>query len=180
MPILGDKQWGEPCVLSSFSEAQDDCDGEGFCSNLEWVQGELHGTCVPFCLGTPQDLMCPFGWSCQFSGAVSLCTQQCDPFLQDCPNDYGCYWAGNSFHCLLTSTLVGPNHSCDKVAECMPGLACVDKALVPGCVGNDASCCTSWCSLAAPDCPPQLDCVAFFDPEDDVSDWLANIGVCIK
>jgi hypothetical protein len=165
-------------VLSSYHEAQDDCDADGFCWNLEWVQGELHGTCVPFCLGTPQDLMCPIGWGCLFSGAVSLCPKKCDPLLQDCPANYGCYWAGNNFQCLLTS-MVGPNHTCDKVNECQPGLACVDKALVPGCVGNEDGCCTPWCNLDAPDCPSQFDCVAFFD-EGSVPEWLAHNGVCIK
>lgn len=179
MPILGDKQWGEPCVLSSFQEAQDDCDGEGFCWNLEWVQGELHGTCVPFCVGTPQDLMCPLGFGCSFSGAVSLCNKQCDPLAQDCPNFHGCYWGGNNFQCLLTSTPAGANQACEKVAECMPGLACVNEALVPGCVGDDINCCTPWCSLAAPDCPAPLECVPFFD-DPEAPPWLANIGVCIE
>ena len=179
MPILGDQQWGQPCVLSSFQEGQDDCDGDGFCWNLEWVQGQLHGTCVPFCVGTPQNLMCPLGWGCSFSGAVSLCNKQCDPLAQDCPNFFGCYWGGNNFQCLLTSTPAGANQTCEKVAECMPGLACVNKALVPGCVGNDINCCTPWCSLSAPDCAPQLECVAFFD-DPEAPPWLANIGVCIQ
>lgn len=179
MPILGDKQWGEPCVHSGFNEAQDDCDGDGYCWNLKWMQGELHGTCVPFCVGTPQHLMCPLGWGCLFSGAVSLCTKQCDPLLQDCANDFGCYWGGNNFQCLLTSALAGANQTCEKVAECVPGLACVNKALLPGCVGNDENCCTPWCSISAPACPPQLDCVPFFD-EPNIPAWLANVGICVK
>ncbi len=179
MPILGDKQWGESCTLSSFNEAQDDCDGDGFCWNLEWVGGELHGTCVPFCVGSPQNLTCPIGWGCLFTGAVSLCAKQCDPFLQDCPDAYGCYWAGNNFQCLLTATPLGAGHSCDKVAECLPGLACVDKALVPGCVGPDDHCCTPWCNIDSPACAAPLECVPFFDP-DEVPPLLADIGVCIQ
>ncbi len=180
MPILGDRQWGEPCMLSSFQEGQDDCDAEGFCWNLEWEQGELHGTCVPFCLGSPQTLMCPLGWGCLFSGAVSLCTKQCDPLLQDCPVEFGCYWGGNNFQCLLTATPAFAGQTCDMVSECVPGLACVDKALVLACVGDDERCCTPWCDLDAPACPAQLECVAFFDPDQQVPPSLTDVGVCIQ
>jgi hypothetical protein len=179
MPILGDKTWGEPCTLSSYNEAQDDCDGEGFCWNLEWSGGELHGTCVPFCVGTPQNLMCPEGWGCLFSGAVALCSKHCDPMLQDCPLDYGCYWTGGAFDCLLTATPAGPKQACDMANDCLPGLACVDKALVPGCQGGDPNCCTQWCELDAPDeCEAPLSCVPFFVP-DEAPPMLANVGVCI-
>ncbi|PRP92650.1 hypothetical protein ENSA5_48320 [Enhygromyxa salina] len=180
MPILGDKSWGEACTLSDYNEAQDDCDGEGFCWNLEWSEGELHGTCVPFCVGSPQDLMCPTGWGCLFSGAVALCSKQCDPLAQDCPLDYGCYWAGGAFDCALTGTPSGPNQACDNYNDCLPGLACVGKALVPGCEGNDPNCCTSWCDLDGPDpCAPPLGCAPFFEP-DNAPPMLDNVGVCIQ
>jgi hypothetical protein len=179
MPILGDKQWGEPCTLSSFQEGQDDCDGQGFCWNLEWVQGQLHGTCVPFCVGTPQNLSCPIGWGCLFTGAVALCPVQCDPLLQSCPGDYGCFWAGNHFQCALVSKPSGQGEACEKYPDCLPGFGCVDKALQPGC--GDASnpgCCAAWCDLEAPDCGAGLECVAFFD-DVDIPAWLANIGICV-
>jgi len=178
MPILGDKQWGEACTLSSYSEAQDDCAGDGFCWKLKWVQGELHGVCVPFCAGTPQNLICPLGWGCQFSGAVAVCGHYCDPLVQDCPDSYGCYWVGNNFQCLLVATPAGENHACDEVADCYPGLACVDKALVPGCVGADPNCCTPWCSLGAPNCESPLACVPFFE-QDELPAALADIGICV-
>ncbi|HLT39842.1 MAG TPA: hypothetical protein VK034_26350, partial [Enhygromyxa sp.] len=178
MPIIGDKQWGEPCTLSSFQEAQDECDGQGFCWNLKWMQGQLHGTCVPFCFGTPQNLVCPLGWGCMFSGAVALCGHKCDPLLQDCSGEQGCYWNGQNFQCAsISNPGMGSQQSCDEVNECLPGLGCVDKALVPGCVGPDDSCCTPWCSLQAPDCPDSLECVPFFDGE--VPDLLADVGVCL-
>lgn len=179
MPIVGDHSWGEPCTLSDFNEAQDDCDGDGFCWNLEWVGGQLHGTCVPFCTGTPQDLMCPVGWGCLFSGALALCSKQCDPLLQDCPLDYGCYWAGNGFDCSLVGTPAGDQQACDSYNDCLPGYACVDKMAVPGCVGNDPNCCTPWCDLDGADpCPAPRACVPFFD-EGEAPPGYADVGACI-
>lgn len=179
MPILGDKIWGEPCTLSDFNEAQDDCNGEGFCWNLEWVEGELHGTCVPFCVGSPQDLMCPEGWGCLFSGAVALCAKQCHPLAQDCPLDYGCYWAGNGFDCGLVASPGGDLEACDMTNDCVPGLACVDKALVPECSGSDVNCCTPWCDITGPDtCAAPRSCVPFFEP-GQAPPGFGDVGVCI-
>ena len=180
MPILGDKTWGEPCTLSSHNEAQDDCNGDGFCWNLEWNQGELHGTCVPFCVGSPQDLMCPPGWGCLFTGAIALCSKQCSPLIQDCPQAYGCYWTGGAFDCQITGTPATQGQACDMNNDCLPGFACVDKAAVPGCVGNDPNCCTQWCDLDAPDpCPNPLACTPFFD-EGEAPAMFADVGVCIS
>ncbi|NVB42908.1 hypothetical protein G6O69_34120 [Pseudenhygromyxa sp. WMMC2535] len=179
MPILGDKVWGEPCTLSDFNEAQDDCDGEGFCWNLEWVEGELQGTCVPFCVGTPQDLVCPAGWACLFSGAVSLCAKQCDPLVQDCPLDYGCYWTGNAFDCSLVATPAGDLEACDDYNDCLAGFGCVDPALVPSCVGDDPGCCTPFCELGGAEvCAGPRECVAFF-AQDEAPPGYESTGICV-
>lgn len=180
MPILGDKQWGEPCTLSSWHEGQDDCDGDGFCWNIEWVGGEMHGTCVPFCVGSPQDLSCPLGWGCLFTGAVSLCEKQCNPLLQDCPQDYGCYWEGNAFDCALVSSIAGDKQACDEYNDCLPGFACVDKGAVPGCVGSDPNCCTPVCdwTLDVDPCDPPRSCQAFFGPGQAPPGQEA-IGICV-
>lgn len=180
MPIIGDKAWGEACTLDSYSNAQDDCDGEGFCWKLQWSEGQLHGVCVPFCVGSPQNLTCPVGWGCLFSGAIALCSKQCDPLIQDCPQDYGCYWSGGGFDCALTASPAGPMQACDDYNDCLPGLACVEKTLVPGCQGNDPSCCTQWCDLDEPDpCGPPLSCTAFFAP-NEAPPMLADVGVCVQ
>ncbi len=179
MPILGDKGWGEPCTLSNFNEAQDDCDGEGFCWNLEWVQGELQGSCVPFCVGSPQNLMCPIGWGCFFSGAVALCDRQCNPLLQDCPNQYACYWINEAFQCSLTGSPGGDAQPCNQANDCTPGLACVAKASVPGCPGNATTCCTPYCELDAPNCAAPRECAAFFGV-GEAPPGFENLGVCLK
>jgi hypothetical protein len=179
MPILGDKGWGEPCTLSNFNEAQDDCDGEGFCWNLEWMDGALQGTCVPFCTGSPQNLMCPSGWGCLFSGAVALCSKQCNPLLQDCPNQYACYWVLDAFQCSLTGTLGQDTDPCDQANDCVPGMGCVAQASVPGCPGNEDSCCTGFCDLDTPNCPPGRECIAFFGP-GEAPPGFADIGMCIS
>ncbi len=178
MPILGDKAWGESCTLSNFNEAQDDCDGLGFCWDLEWVQGELQGNCVPFCVGTPQNLTCPPGWGCLFSGAIALCAQQCNPLLQDCPNQYACYWVNDAFQCVLTGSLGQDAEPCDQVNDCVPGLGCVAQGSVPGCPGNAATCCTPYCELGAPNCPPGRSCVAFFD-QGEAPPGYESLGICI-
>ena len=171
MPILGDQQLGESCTLSSLTEAQDDCAGDGFC----W-----QGRCVPFCLGTAQDPVCPIGWGCLLSGAVALCSKQCDPLAQDCPANFGCYWAETFFDCGLTGTPALAGQSCDEGNDCVPGLGCVDKPLVPGCVGGDDGCCTPWCnlSLGGSECPPTTSCVAFFAP-GEAPLLHEDLGVCI-
>lgn len=178
MPILGDKAWGEACTLSNFNEAQDDCDGLGFCWDLEWIEGELQGSCVPFCVGTPQNLTCPPGWGCLFSGAIALCAQQCNPLLQDCPNQYACYWVANAFQCVLTGSLGQDAEPCDQVNDCIPGLGCVAQASVPGCPGNAATCCTPYCDLGTPACPPARECVAFFD-QGEAPPGYESLGICI-
>ncbi len=178
MPIVGDKGWGEPCTLSDFNEAQDDCDGEGFCWNLEWIQGELHGTCVPFCTGSPQDLMCPPGWGCLFSGAVALCSKQCNPLLQDCPDPYNCYWINDAFQCALTGSFGQDAQPCNQANDCTPGLGCVAKANVPGCPDNAATCCTPYCDLDTPDCQAGRDCVAFFGL-GEAPPGFEDVGLCL-
>lgn len=179
MPILGDKGWGEPCTLSSFNEGQDDCDGTGFCWNLEWVDGELHGTCVPFCTGSPQSLMCPAGWGCLFSGAVALCNKQCDPLLQDCPAEYGCYWSQNAFQCALTGSQGHDISPCDQPNDCQPGLVCVAQEQVPGCPGNESTCCTPLCDLDLADpCASPRECVAFFE-QGQAPVGFQDVGVCV-
>lgn len=179
MPILGDKGWGEPCTLSNFNEAQDDCDGEGFCWNLEWVEGELHGTCVPFCTGSPQNLMCPSGWGCLFSGAVALCSKQCNPLLQDCPNQYACYWILDAFQCSLTGSLGGDVDPCNQANDCVPGMGCMAQADVPGCPGNEATCCTPFCDLDTPACSGNRECIAFFGPGEAPAGF-EDVGICLQ
>jgi len=179
MPILGTQAWGEACTLSGWNESQDDCDGDGFCWNLELVDGELQGTCVPFCTGTPQNLSCPVGWGCLFSGAIALCAKQCDPLVQDCPLDYGCYWAGNGFDCALEGWPGGDLDNCGMVNDCLPGLACVDQGGLPACTGDDDDCCTPWCDLDLADpCTQGRSCVAFF-AEGQAPLGSEDIGLCL-
>lgn len=175
VPILGDGQPGEACKHHGVINATDSCAAASLCWNLELIDGELLGTCTPFCTGTANQPQCAEGQSCLIAndGSVNVCLQACDPILQDCPAGLGCHWLDNQFACVQTIE-ESPNQSCDD-GECPAGSTCVQAALVPGCAGT--ACCTSFCSLDEPSCePPTSACMPFFDQPVD---GYEHVGVCV-
>jgi hypothetical protein len=174
VPVLGDQEPGEPCHYDGGIEATDDCDATSLCWDVMDVDGELIGTCAPFCTGTPDDPQCPdfpgcIEYSCLTAGnsTVNICIPTCDPLAQDCSAGLGCYWVNDDFHCIFTTDDFPIGEVCETVNDCVVGSTCAAFELLPDCAGG--SCCTPFCDPAAlvDSCPgllPGTSCVLFEEP----------------
>jgi hypothetical protein len=179
---MGDQQPGEPCIDSPATEATDDCDGSGMCWDLEEVDGQLVGTCVQFCTGTPDDPMCPEWSSCQICGGFCphVCIPECDPLLQNCEEGgTACYWAIDKFQCITTTRGVPTGEPCGFINDCAAGNTCISAEALASCNGD--SCCSTWCHVEQPDpCEsilPGTVCEPRFE-EGTAPPDLAHVGVC--
>jgi hypothetical protein len=182
VPVMGDQQPGEPCSWGGIVEATDDCDATSVCWDVMDVDGELVGTCVAFCQGTPDRPECPPGSSCLICGScwIPICIQHCDPLVQDCAEGLGCFWANTGFNCIFTAGDIPTGEPCGYVNDCAPGNFCADAASLPSC--NGAACCTAYCDLQLGDagCAAQPDtvCVSFFE-EGMAPPGYENVGLCV-
>jgi hypothetical protein len=171
--VLGDQQPGEACVYAGPIEATDDCDATSIC----W-----EGICTAMCTGSEAMPMCPLPTSCVLSGdgVLALCLADCNPLLQDCPPEHGCYWAGEDFVCVQTiPDPLAPAQPCAGLDECAVGSMCIDAVILPNCPG--LGCCTPFCDIEAPgqcDAIPGTSCVSFWDGTEPVPGY-ENVGVCI-
>jgi hypothetical protein len=191
LPILGDKQKGEPCDVGELPiDGLDDC-ADGLCFLPLYGYGDPGdpGVCVDFC-GTgyytdPSQTTCPdpndfcYQAGCQECG-LTLCLPTCDPLAPTCTEGQSCMFVGSgpdqAFACGLTfESLPGAGDACDETYRCTADSWCVsvDELAAP-CVDGEA-CCTPLCDMDAPNtCPgaPMGDvCRPFFpapfDPDKD-------------
>ena len=183
--LHGEGLAGEPCQQIGDS---DDCANHHVCWGTD--AGGI-GVCAAFCSTT---LTCESELdTCSVSNddLLSLCLLACDPIVQDCPPEWGCYaddyqrWACDSDR---SSDEGSHGDPCDCLNCCDPGFVCISGALVDavGC-GPDgaAGCCTKVCELDDdgvpvddPPCPTVLeDCEAFYDP-DAVLQGYEHVGIC--
>lgn len=157
----------------------DSCDVGLVCWDVDRVTHE--GTCIGLCQGSESDPLCedPLA-QCSMSQSTvhNFCIPHCDPLLQDCSPGNGCYPFMDGFACLpdASGEAGAAGEACQFANACDPGLQCVEPALVPGCTTASAGCCTPFCDLAAPVCPSDTDCIAFF--EEDAAPHHAHIGFC--
>jgi hypothetical protein len=165
VPILGDEAAGEPCIYDGPLESTDDCDGTGWCFDVD-ENGE--GTCHPFCKGTADMPQCPPMSVCAIngSGGLNICIPTCDPLAQNCLSDEGCYWTGARFECIhAAGSIIPTGEVCGPLIDCLPGNTCIDGSVLPACEGQ--SCCTNFCDLGLGDAQcddlPGTMCVAFFE-----------------
>ena len=112
-------------------------------------------------MGTPQDPMCPDPDDvCLITneGVLILCLPICDPLLQNCGMNEGCYLVDG-----VTITC-GPDSSgdagmygdpCEYDNVCDPGLYCAPAETVPDCMGS-SGCCSEWCDTTVAD--PDAQC----------------------
>jgi len=187
VPVLGDREPGEPCHYSDTVEASDDCDATSFCWHVMEVAGELIGTCAPFCTGTADNPQCPegpgcFDYTCLIAGSSSLnpCVLGCDPLAQDCGEELGCFWANGSFQCVFTTQDIPIGEPCGYINDCAAGNICTEARLLPDC--PDDACCTAFCDPAAlvdpcPELLPGTGCVVF--EEADASNFQCAVGRCL-
>jgi hypothetical protein len=185
-PVQGSGQAGDECQYTDGNplSGNDTCDEGQFCFNVDQDTGI--GTCAPWCTGSPDDPMCPAGYSCAVtsSGVLALCIDQCDPLLQDCANpDDLCINdpTGEGYVCVLNASgdMAPYGTPCNYANVCNHGLLCVDAALVPEDSCDGASgCCSPFCDLGAPNACPGLgqECVPMYDPQPET---FEHVGVCV-
>lgn len=182
VPVMGDQAVGEPCSYAGAEEGTDDCDATSMCWDVMDIDGELVGTCTPFCQGSADMPECPEGSTCNLTGdgVVTLCFSNCDPLLQDCNEGLACYWANNDFNCIFTTQDIPPGEPCGFLNDCVAGNICLDAAVLPSC--NGSACCSPFCNLELPDqtCDvlPGTTCVPFFE-QDTAPPGDEDVGVCI-
>jgi len=172
---------GEPCTLGEPPWfGHDDCERGAMCWYVDPETGQ--GTCIAIHTGSslhqicPNPLDAPMEWS---NGVFLPCFARCNPLAPDCRVDEGCYgvvsWRAD-FVCLPDATqgrdVAG--QPCEFTNACAPGFTCIGGADVPGCDG--AGCCTPYCDLDDPDCPPGTDCQPWDPPL--VVPGQENAGIC--
>ncbi len=180
---------GEACTVEGNGVSGiDDCDGSSMCWNVDTKTNE--GECFAFCLGSEAEPTCADECNqCSISGdgALTICLHGCDPLVQNCDPGSACYPVNDNFVCApdASDKTAGLGSPCEFINACPPGLACVDAATVPGCMGG-IGCCTPMCPAGGADpCPgllPGTTCVPFFPdgggpPKQCV---VADPGICIE
>ena len=176
VPIQGDQAVGEACMYAGPLDSTDDCDATSWCWDAD---ANGNGTCAAFCTGTPDMPMCPPMYSCTISGdgVITICLSDCDPLIQDCGPDEGCYWAGDQFSCVISAGDIPVGEPCGFVNDCAAGLICVDGGTLPSCA--DLACCTEYCDLGDPLCVlPGTECVPFF-PLGEAPAGYEQVGLCV-
>jgi hypothetical protein len=180
--VTGDQATGEPCTYGGRVEATDDCDELGGCWSVQDIEGEAIGTCHAFCMGTPDDPVCPANSSCWISGSgiPAYCIPTCDPVAQDCGPGLGCYYQGGDFKCLVGTQNIPAGEPCGYTNDCAPGLICSATEVLPAC--NGSACCALFCNLdlgdAQCDATPGTTCQSFYE-NDPPPAGLEHVGICI-
>jgi hypothetical protein len=179
VPVIGEGAIGDVCTYDGTSLATDSCGPDSHCWDVQDVDGELLGVCTPFCQGDPDDPICGPDTSCLIAngGSINLCITTCDPLLQECGENMGCFWSGNDFQCIFTAGEIMADQPCGFINDCAPGNLCASAELLVDCSG--AACCTPFCDLGDPACPnPGTECVTFFE-EGTAPPNYENVGVCV-
>ena len=171
-------QIGEPCVVEGWAGSGiDSCDVSQMCFDVD--PEDNTGTCVGFCAGSREDVICPDGQTCSISndGVLALCLPSCDPLGPTCGDGDGCFPSGSeSFVCLPgPSESIASTFTCYLSGGCEPGTLCLDSLMVPDC-DDDGGCCSPYCDRTAPACPPNTECLPFF--EKGALPQFEDVGVC--
>lgn len=144
-------QAGESCTVeASTTYGIDNCGIGLMCWGVD--PETLAGTCIPICTGSPgfpvcedPDTTCMVG----NAGAIALCLPTCQPLMQDCPSDEGCFAMGSDFVCVPDASGGNGGHGapCEFVNACEPGQLCLSAAAHSACPA--VGCCSSLCDLSA-------------------------------
>ena len=180
VPVIGNQQLGDPCVRT---EDNDDCDEGLFCMTV--TSGSTgDGVCLAFCNVGEQDCAedgLPDANCIAFNdGALPICQDSCDPLLQDCDGELGCYGVGNQgFVCSVPGFEDGLGNDgdmCFTIQSCKPGLGCTAAEVLSDC--GATRCCSPYCDLSAPDpCTEPEQCVPYYE-EGTAPPNYENVGLC--
>jgi hypothetical protein len=170
---------GEPCTMyGDPGSGHDDCELGAICS---WLDDNNVGVCLALCQGSPEDPSCEgvgMPALCQpCPDCPSLCVPTCNPLLDECGPGYACTPNAGDFTCLPAGQLGegGLGAPCEYSIQCQAGFGCIDAASVPGC--EAAGCCSPFCDLGSPECPPGMSCMAWFEGLDMPP--VPDLGVCV-
>ncbi len=174
---------GDACTVAcDLASGIDSCGKAAICWDVD--PRTRQGTCVAFCAGSPEAPTCPTDFHCEIAGdgVLILCIPNCDPLLQDCPNQSLCLPKPNSdfFFCVLDASgdMGAQNDPCEYANACDPGLACLDPALASECDPNATGCCLPFCDLTMPKCTNQgAMCLPWYEV-GMAPPGLENVGLC--
>lgn len=171
---------GDPCTVDGedIFSGLDDCAKGYVCLNAD--PETKQGICTEFCAA---DDTCPNtvnGGLCVQAndGFLPICLQLCDPLVQDCPGEQGCYGdvSGPPFFCFNPDPQGNEGAEGDDCAftnACVGGLHCAPGSALEGC--NAMMCCTSFCDIQEMTCDGAEECTPFF-PTPQVG--FENVGIC--
>ena len=184
--LLGEKTLGEACdVLNTeLGSGEDDCGVGLIC--LQFDQGDgSNGICTAFCDG---EMNCPGNKDICVpanEGVLPICLSTCDPLIQDCPFDQGCYGdtEGEIFLCFKPDPMGGgmDNDECAFDNACLAGFQCLPPQVVAACDPDFEGCCNPFCALDGDN--SECDdgngevCTPFFGMDNMVAPW-ENVGIC--
>ena len=160
----------------------DSCEKAAMCWNISQQTGK--GTCIAFCMGSPEAPICPGGTHCVIggNGELILCFPECDPLEQDCPNMDLCIAdpMGDGFMCVHDDSgdMGQQNDPCGFPNACDPGLSCLPPSFAAECDPMAPGCCLPFCDLMDPTCTNQgATCIGWYEP-DMAPPFLENVGIC--
>lgn len=179
VPIMGDDLPGEECMILTPGDVPsgvDTCDLGAICLFAEM------GLCYEFCDENDQCNSIP-GYCVQANdGFLPVCLYKCDPLLQDCPANQGCYrdTENNGFVCADPDTGMSngmDDDICEYDNQCLPGFNCLPAAVVANCDQMSMGCCAPFCdtTMGPGQCADGEECVAALsDPPPE----YMTVGLC--
>ena len=120
---------GDICSVAGYlGSCLDNCAPGTMCLDID---GDGEGVCQKMCEGSEEQPECPQQDDTCFIyySGVPLCFRTCDPLVQDCPADKGCYpdaiaEGGTGFLCMPTVGDNGLGDYCWLLSACNPGMIC--------------------------------------------------------
>lgn len=184
---------GDTCsVAGHLGSCLDNCVAGTLCLDID---GDGEGTCQEMCHGSAEDPKCTNDHEDEcfiYYSGMPLCFSTCDPLLQACPPDKGCYpdaiaEGGTGFLCMPTVGDQTLGEYCWLLSGCNPGMICATPDLLPNCFGDsdDAGCCTDLCDITespdpCADINPDLECIPWYHQgAPPPSTNLKNVGACV-
>jgi len=184
-------QAGDLCSVEYLGSCIDNCAPGTMCFDID---GDGEGVCQELCGGTAEAPECSNGSDDEcfiYYSGVPFCFAKCDPLVQGCPPDKGCYpdaiaQGGTGFLCMPTIGDQTLGEYCWLLAGCNPGMLCATPDVLPTCYGGatDAGCCTDLCDTTEVPDPckeihPDIECVPwYFQGAEPPSAELQNVGAC--
>lgn len=173
---------GDDCTVEGPDKFSgiDDCAKGFICLNTD-DQGK-NGFCVEFCSPTDECPNTSGGAGICLpdtnDGYLPICLFQCDPLLQDCPGEQGCYGdVSMPFFICFNPDPQGnqgvDGDDCAFTNACVGGFHCAAAGTLDGC--DAMMCCTPFCPLDGMECADPEVCTPFFP---DPTPGFENVGLC--